>query len=228
MWKIIQEIVDYIPVYLMTFARCLTYPVAFSLGLQNVRNLTRKRGNKKRHSDTEKAIRDALVFLVVSLMIATIARVLSTDGGATWDHAIGSTIASFLSVFVIALVLRSAWFCVGGKFLFWDYFVLDCYYLGVISVVLSFFFLVTKSLINIDLVVSDEVAIVVMTVIAWLFMLYWSLAVWVVYASVNSLSTWRTYTAYAITHVFAIPALIIVHALEVRLQGIAYFGVFGS
>lgn len=224
MWAIIRDIFNYVPKYLLTFVRCLTRPINFSLELPNVRNLERKRSKKKREKDIEKALHEALSFLLVSMIITTIIRVLSIDEKTTWNLAIGSAIASFVSVFLVATALRLAWLCVGGKFRFWDYFVLDCYYLGVVSVILGLFVLIVISTTNLHLIVSDAVAALILIVLILSFWFYWSINVWEVYARVNSLSRRRTLIAYVLIHVFAVPTLIVVHALEVRLQNITYFG----
>ncbi len=226
-----EEFLRSLPIYLPTFGGLLTRP---------------KRFMASKNTKSEDTLRESLMFLVNSVILATLMTApLLHPGVSIWMHVSQRLVATLLGVAMYAVALRIAWAIVGGRATVRSFFVTYAYFTGVLSVVFTFFQMLGEGIFRV-LEPRLYVAIILwqrqneqlfvppgqvpgledsfVRVVAFLIFLagvlastVWGIACWGAYRELNGLSRRRSFVAFVIMGVLGLGVALVVFFVSIAM-----------
>ena len=216
MKELIDQILKYLPLYLTNFGAIFAGPKSF-IAAKNV--------------SSDDAFSDALLFLGVSMALVIIMGApLLPPGNDFWTHVGSLAVQVLVMVSLSAMVVRVAWWIVGGRASARCFFVTYSFFFGVALVVftavqmLSFgFFKVFEPELFGQFIAAiqrrgdmpdlsgDWVQLTALSIyfVGYLSMCVWFLIAWGAYRNINGLSRLRSFFALIITSILSWPVIAI-------------------
>src|SRR5215831_7605879 len=131
MKDLFEQILKYLPHYLTEFGAVFSGPKSFILA--------------KVRADAGDAFGEALLFLGISLTLVLLMYMpLLPAGKDLWNFAIPYYVSYMIEIPLGALVIRAAWWIVGGRAPARSFFTAYAYYVGVASVLIGAIYLVAS------------------------------------------------------------------------------------
>lgn len=201
MEKFLVEIAKYVPQYLEEFGQLLSGPKAFI---------------SKRNDKPEEKLTKAVVFLLVSITIAYVAR--SNDADNLTSFA-GRAFVLFLSASLFSAAIWMSWRIVGGRAPFDRYFITFAYYFGVLLVLATVLGLVIDGAVKFSGPHWSSVAEQAAQFVASALIFGWAFLGWGAYREINQLTRGRSAIAIVLAVVNCMVAGAVVFFVEVGLRG---------
>ena len=212
MKDLIDQILKYLPLYLTNFGSIFVGPKSF-IASRNV--------------SSDDAFGDALLFLGVSIaLIIVMGAPLFPPGKDLWTHVGSVAIQALVTVSLSAMVVRTAWWIVGGRASARSFFVTYAFFFGVALVIISvvqllsfgFFKVFEPELFGQFIAATqrrgvmpdmsgDWVPLTALSIyiVGYLIICLWLFIAWGAYRNINGLSKLRSFLALMIAGILTWP-----------------------
>jgi hypothetical protein len=209
MTEFFKDALSQVPIFCSKFAQALAQPRGFGL---NISRATSKESKGQK-------LNEALLFLGICLLVTAVCKTaVFGDAGGTAAYVAKDSIWKASLVMATAGVMRLSWRFVGGTAPYEQYVIANCYYFGILSVLVHIVLVVGKrSLGSItDLPPSVFLAFYACTVGP---LMLWALYCWRVYGDLNNASPRTTAAALVIFGAGAAPLFLFSYGLRFALVG---------
>jgi len=209
MIELFKEALAQIPKFFATFASALAGPRTFVLDI----------GKATAKTARTESTNEAFLFLAFCLLVTALCKsAIFGEAGSTPIYLAKDALWKATIVMAAAGVMKVAWKTVGGKMTYAKYVICNCYFFGILSVLMHIVLLVgKKSFGSIAKLTAGDFILFYVCMLAPL--MFWALSCWRAYGDLNRATFRQTVVALIVFIVLGSPALIFSYALRFALIG---------